>query len=152
MKILYQLREEILNDFLVLNTIFESNRHTICFRIIIKPSNILYLAEHCPRIVFIIIFFPFSEDLIDIILGNFGLGMQLTGKVDAISIYHETENLYEAAIAIIKTLPCYQIVLVLLIVVVLILVPVVEPLLITLFLIFLFLDLWLSLLSLSFLQ
>ncbi len=61
--------------------------------------------------------FGMSATLVSfVILGNYGLGMQLTGKVDAISIYLQTENLYEAAIAIIKTLPCYQIVLVLLIV------------------------------------
>ena len=61
--------------------------------------------------------FGMSATLVSfIILGNFGLGMQLTGKVDAISLYEQTGNLYEAAIEIIKTLPCYQIVLVLLII------------------------------------
>lgn len=61
--------------------------------------------------------FGMSATLVSfIILGNFGLGMQLTGKVDVVSLYEQTGNLYEAAIEIIKTLPCYQIVLVLLII------------------------------------
>ncbi|MDD7610724.1 MAG: BCCT family transporter [Spirochaetales bacterium] len=61
--------------------------------------------------------FGMSSTLVSfIILGNFGLGMQLTGKVDVVSLYEQTGNLYEAAIEIIKTLPCYQIVLVLLII------------------------------------
>ena len=61
--------------------------------------------------------FGMSATLVSfLILGNFGLGMQLTGKVDVVSLYEQTGNLYEAAIEIIKTLPCYQIVLVLLII------------------------------------
>jgi BCCT family betaine/carnitine transporter len=61
--------------------------------------------------------FGMSATLISfIILGNFGLGMQLTGKVDAIAIYEQTGNLYQTAIEIIKTLPAYRIVLLLLII------------------------------------
>ena len=61
--------------------------------------------------------FGMSATLVSfLILGNFGLGMQLTGKVDVVSLYEQTGNLYEAAIEIIKTLPCYQILLVLLII------------------------------------
>lgn len=61
--------------------------------------------------------FGMSATLISfVILGNYGLGMQLTGKIDAIALYEQTGNLYTTIIEIIKTLPCYQIVLVLLIV------------------------------------
>lgn len=61
--------------------------------------------------------FGMSATLVSfVILGNFGLGMQLMGKIDVVSFYEQTGNLYEAAIEIIKTLPCYQIVLVLLII------------------------------------
>lgn len=61
--------------------------------------------------------FGMSATLVSfVILGNFGLGMQLMGKIDIVSLYEQTGNLYEAAIEIIRTLPCYQIVLVLLII------------------------------------
>ena len=51
-----------------------------------------------------------------VVLGNFGLGMQLSGEFDAIKIYEQTGNWYTTIIEIIKTLPCYQIVLVLLVI------------------------------------
>ncbi len=61
--------------------------------------------------------FGMSATLVSfVVLGNFGLGMQLTGKIDAIGLYDQTGNLYTTIIEIIKTIPCYQIVLVLLIV------------------------------------
>lgn len=61
--------------------------------------------------------FGMSATLVSfVILGNYGLGMQLMGKVDAVAMYEQTGNIYEAAIAIIKTIPCYRIVLVFLIV------------------------------------
>lgn len=61
--------------------------------------------------------FGMSATLVSfIVLGNFGLGMQLTGEFDAIKIYEQTGNLYTTIIEIIKTLPCYHIVLILLIV------------------------------------
>lgn len=61
--------------------------------------------------------FGMSSTLVSfIVLGNYGLGLQLTGAFDAIGIYEQTGNLYITIIEIIKNLPCYQIVLVLLIV------------------------------------
>lgn len=60
--------------------------------------------------------FGMSSTLVSfIVLGNYGLGSQLTGRFDAISLYEQTGNLYLTIIEIIKTLPCYQIVLILLI-------------------------------------
>ncbi len=50
-----------------------------------------------------------------IVLGNYGLGMQLHGKFDAIGMYNATQDLYGTIIAIIQNLPVYQIVLVLLV-------------------------------------
>lgn len=61
--------------------------------------------------------FGMSSTLVSfIVLGNYGLGLQLIGAFDAIGIYEQTGNLYITIIEIIKNLPCYQIVLVLLIV------------------------------------
>lgn len=51
-----------------------------------------------------------------IILGNYGLGLQMMGKFDAIGFYEACGSLYETVIAVIHTLPAYWIVLVLLIV------------------------------------
>lgn len=51
-----------------------------------------------------------------IVLGNYGLNLQVTGEFDAISLYESNGgDLYSIIIEIIKTLPCYQILLVLLI-------------------------------------
>ncbi len=51
-----------------------------------------------------------------IILGNFGMGQQLTGKFDAIGLYTTCENLYQTVVAIIHTLPVPQLVLIVLII------------------------------------
>ncbi|MBR0153081.1 MAG: BCCT family transporter, partial [Lachnospiraceae bacterium] len=61
--------------------------------------------------------FGVSSTLISfIILGNYGLGLQLMGKFDAVGFYEACGSLYETVIAILKTLPAYQLVLVILIV------------------------------------
>lgn len=61
--------------------------------------------------------FGMSATLVSfVVLGNYGLGMQLTGGFDAIKIFEQTGNLYVTIVEIIKTIPCYQIVLVLLII------------------------------------
>lgn len=49
-----------------------------------------------------------------IILGNYSLGKQVMGKNDFIAIYQQDGSLYDAIIAIIRTLPCAPLVLVLL--------------------------------------
>lgn len=51
-----------------------------------------------------------------IILGNYGLGLQMHGKLDVIGLYNETGDLYTAIIAILKQLPLSGLVLVLLVV------------------------------------
>ncbi len=50
-----------------------------------------------------------------IVLGNYSMGLQLFGKLDVLSIYHEVGNLYETIIAIIGTLPFSRVILVVLI-------------------------------------
>jgi BCCT family betaine/carnitine transporter len=50
-----------------------------------------------------------------IILGNYGLGLQMHGKLDLLSIYAQHGNLYETIIAMLKTLPCYKLVLIILV-------------------------------------
>ena len=61
--------------------------------------------------------FGVSSTLISfIILGNYGLGMQLKGKFDAVGFYNACGNLYQTVIEILKTLPVFQLVLVILIV------------------------------------
>ena len=61
--------------------------------------------------------FGLSSTLISfIVLGNYGLNLQMTGEFDAIAMYEANGyDLYSVIIEIIKTLPCYQIVLVVLI-------------------------------------
>lgn len=60
--------------------------------------------------------FGLSSTLISfIILGNFGLGKQMMGEFDAIGFYQKCGDLYQTVIAIIETLPAYQIVLVILV-------------------------------------
>ena len=49
-----------------------------------------------------------------IILGNYGLGLQVMGKFDALSVYNATGSLYEAIVGIINNLPLAKLVLVLL--------------------------------------
>lgn len=50
-----------------------------------------------------------------IILGNYGLGLQMTGKFDAVGFYESCGDIYRTIIAIISTLPAHRIVLVLLV-------------------------------------
>ena len=49
-----------------------------------------------------------------IVLGNYSLGLQVSGKADFIAIYEKTGDLYEVIISIIQTLPCAPFVFVLL--------------------------------------
>lgn len=49
-----------------------------------------------------------------IILGNYGLGLQVMGRFDGIAFYESCGDLYQTIIAIIKTLPAYWVVLCLL--------------------------------------
>lgn len=51
-----------------------------------------------------------------IILGNYSLGAQMSGKADFVAIYEQAGDLYDAIIAIIRTLPGASFVLVLLLV------------------------------------
>lgn len=61
--------------------------------------------------------FGVSSTLISfIILGNYGLGLQMMGKFDVIGLYEKCGDLYQTVIGIISTLPVHQVVLVLLIV------------------------------------
>ena len=48
-----------------------------------------------------------------IVLGNYGLGLQMHGKFDAMGLYTATEDLYATVIAIVENLPLHQIALVL---------------------------------------
>lgn len=49
-----------------------------------------------------------------IILGNYPLGLQMAGKADFLAMYTQSGDLYSTIIAIIQTLPCAPLVLVLL--------------------------------------
>lgn len=49
-----------------------------------------------------------------IILGNYSLGKQVAGDVDFITMYQQNGDLYDAIIAIVRTLPCAPLVLALL--------------------------------------
>ncbi|MEY8410871.1 BCCT family transporter [Lachnospiraceae bacterium 62-26] len=61
--------------------------------------------------------FGVSSTLISfIILGNYGLGLQMTGRFDSFAFYEASGNLYQTVIAIISTLPAHWIVLILLVV------------------------------------
>ncbi len=51
-----------------------------------------------------------------IILGNYSLGVQVSGKVDFLAIYEQSGDLYDVIIAIIHTLPCAPFVFILLLV------------------------------------
>ncbi len=48
-----------------------------------------------------------------VILGNYGLGLQMHGKFDAMALYESTGDLYRTIIGIVENLPLYQIVFVL---------------------------------------
>ena len=61
--------------------------------------------------------FGVSSTLISfIVLGNYGLGLQMMGKFDAVGFYESCGDLYQTVIAILHTLPAYQVILVLIIV------------------------------------
>lgn len=51
-----------------------------------------------------------------IILGNYSLGLQITGKMDFLAMYQQNGDLYDVIIAIIRTLPCAPFVLILLLI------------------------------------
>ena len=51
-----------------------------------------------------------------IVLGNYSLGQQVSGTADFIAMYQQEGNLYDVIIAIIRTLPCAPLVLVLLLI------------------------------------
>lgn len=51
-----------------------------------------------------------------IILGNYSLGKQVSGTVDFLAMYQDSGSLYDVIIAIIHTLPCAPLVLVLLLI------------------------------------
>ena len=60
--------------------------------------------------------FGVSSTLISfIVLGNYGLGLQMMGKFDVLGVYAATEDLYATVIAILQTLPAHTLVLILLI-------------------------------------
>ena len=50
-----------------------------------------------------------------IVLGNYALGLQMLGRLDVLSLYHEAENLYVTIVGILQTLPCAGLVLIVLI-------------------------------------
>ena len=49
-----------------------------------------------------------------IILGNYGLGLQMHGKLDLMGLYAQTQNLYQTIIAVLGTLPLAKLGLILL--------------------------------------
>lgn len=51
-----------------------------------------------------------------IILGNYSLGLQMSGAEDFLAVYQQSGDLYQLIVAIIKTLPCAQFVLALVLV------------------------------------
>ena len=60
--------------------------------------------------------FGVSSTLISfIVLGNYGLGLQMMGKFDVLAFYEASGDLYQTVIAIIQTLPASTLVLILLI-------------------------------------
>ena len=52
-----------------------------------------------------------------IVLGNYSLGLQMTGKADFIKEYQETGDLYNLIISVIKTMPCANIILILVLII-----------------------------------
>ncbi|MBQ9495570.1 MAG: BCCT family transporter [Treponema sp.] len=61
--------------------------------------------------------FGMSATLVSfVILGNYGMGIHVSGTFNALEFFTKTGNLYETVIAIIQTLPFYKVVLVLLII------------------------------------
>lgn len=51
-----------------------------------------------------------------IVLGNYGLGLKMTGKFDGLAFYESCGDLYQTVIEMIKTLPAHGLVMVLLVV------------------------------------
>ncbi|MCQ2512972.1 MAG: BCCT family transporter [Lachnospiraceae bacterium] len=51
-----------------------------------------------------------------IILGNYGLGAQMHGKIDLLGIYGATQDLYHTIVEMVKTLPLHQLVLIFIII------------------------------------
>lgn len=51
-----------------------------------------------------------------IILGNYSMGMQLSGKAEFLTVYQETGNLYELIISMIRSMPLSSLVLILVLV------------------------------------
>lgn len=51
-----------------------------------------------------------------IVLGNYSMGQQMTGKADFIALYNETGDLYGMIVSILKTLPCAPLVMAVLLV------------------------------------
>lgn len=49
-----------------------------------------------------------------IILGNYGMGLQMTGKMDIVQLYKDSGDLYQTVMAVLHTLPLSQVVLILL--------------------------------------
>lgn len=47
-----------------------------------------------------------------IILGNYSMGLQMSGVTDFIAIYNETSDLYQLIVSMISTMPCASIVMV----------------------------------------
>ncbi len=61
--------------------------------------------------------FGVSSTLISfIILGNYGLGLQMKGRFDGIAFFEQCGDLYQTIVAIISTLPMHSVVLVILVV------------------------------------
>lgn len=61
--------------------------------------------------------FGMSATLVSfVVLGNYGLGLQVDGSFNAIAVYENNQNLYHTIIEILKTLPCYKLVLVMLVI------------------------------------
>ncbi len=50
-----------------------------------------------------------------VVLGNYGLGLQFGGRIDAVAIYESTGDIYGTVIEIIRTLPLYPVVLILIV-------------------------------------
>ncbi len=60
--------------------------------------------------------FGMSSTLIAfIILGNYGLGLQMFGEFDAVAFYNQCGDVYQTVIAILSNLPAYRIVLVIMV-------------------------------------
>lgn len=79
-------------------------------------SEIFPEAAPCGRQPRRIVFGVGSTIISFIILGNYSLGLQVSGKADFLAIYEKTGDLYEVIISVIRTLPCAPLVLLLLLI------------------------------------